>query len=93
MINSFKCKKTEALCKHGTVDGKFLSFARAAERRLRYLEAATDLNDLYAPPSNHFEALHGDRAGQYSIHINQKMRICFSWSEQGAEDVEIVDYH
>ena len=93
VIHSFKCKKTEALYKRGAVNKKFVSFARAAERRLRYLEAATDLNDLYTPPSNRFEALHGDREGQYSISINMKWRICFTWSEIGAENVEIVDYH
>ena len=93
MINSFKCKKTEALCKNGVVDKKFSSIARAAERRFRYLEAACDLNDLYSPPSNCFEALHGDREGQYSIRINMKWRICFTWSEFGVENVEIVDYH
>ena len=93
MINSFKCKKTEGLYKNGSVDKKFSSFARSAEKRLRYLEAATDLNDLSAPPSNCFKALHGDRQGQYSIRINIQWRICFSWSEYGAEDVEIVDYH
>ena len=93
VINSFKCKKTEALCKFGTVERKFSTFSRAAELRLRYLEAAQDLNDLYFPPSNRFKALHGDRDGQYSIRVNDKFRICFNWSELGAENVEIVDYH
>ena len=93
MINSFKCKKTEKLCKDGVVDKKFAGFARAAEIRLRYLEAAQDLHDLRSPPSNRFEALHGDREGQYSIRINMKWRICFTWSEFGADDVEIIDYH
>jgi proteic killer suppression protein len=93
VINSFKCKKTEALYKFGTVDKKFENFSKAAEVRLRYLEAAQDLNDLYSPPSNRFKALHGNRVGQYSIRINDKYRICFSWSELGAENVEIVDYH
>ena len=93
MIHSFTCKNTEALCKHGIVHRKFFSFSRAAELRLRYLEAARDLNDLYFPPSNRFEALHGDREGQYSIRVNEKWRICFTWSEFGAEDVEIVNYH
>jgi proteic killer suppression protein len=93
VINSFKCKKTEALCRRGAVDKKFSAFSGAAELRLRYLEAAQDLNDLYSPPSNHFKALQGDRDGQYSIRINKKFRFCFTWSESGAEDVEIVDYH
>ncbi|MDR0239340.1 MAG: type II toxin-antitoxin system RelE/ParE family toxin [Deltaproteobacteria bacterium] len=93
MIISFKCKKTEALYRNGKVDKKFFNFVQRVELRLRYLEAATDLNDLYAPPSNKFHALHGDRVGQYSISINAQWRICFTWSELGAENVEIVDYH
>jgi len=93
MINSFKCKKTKALCEDGVVNKKFVSFAGAAERRLRYLEAAQNLNDLRSPPSNQFKALHGNREGQYSIRINEQWRICFTWSELGANDVEIVDYH
>jgi proteic killer suppression protein len=54
---------------------------------------AVDLKDLRSPPGNHLEALKGDRAGQYSIRINDQWRICFRWSEAGAEDVEIADYH
>ena len=54
---------------------------------------ATDLRDLGSPPGNRLEALKGDRAGQHSIRINEQWRICFRWTEAGAEDVEIVDYH
>ncbi len=51
------------------------------------------LRDLRSPPGNRLEALVGDRAGQHSIRINDQWRICFRWSDGGADDVEIVDYH
>ena len=57
------------------------------------LDAAETLADLRVPPGNRLEKLVGDRAGQYSIRINQQWRICFSWTEGGPENVEIVDYH
>lgn len=93
MIQSFKCQKTQRLHEDGTCDKKFKSFQRAAEKALRKLEAAESLYDLRNPPSNRFEALKGDRKGQYSIRINDKWRICFSWGDNGPEDIEIVDYH
>ena len=57
------------------------------------LNNAADLNDLRVPPGNRLEALSGNRAGQYSIRINNQWRICFVWSEGHAYEVEIVDYH
>lgn len=57
------------------------------------LDAAESLNDLRVPPGNRLEALKGDRSGQHSIRVNQQWRICFVWTEAGAQDVEIVDYH
>ncbi|PPT07892.1 HigB toxin protein [Geitlerinema sp. FC II] len=57
------------------------------------MNAATTLDDLRIPPSNKLEALKGDREGQYSIRVNRQYRICFRWTTQGAENVEIVDYH
>ena len=57
------------------------------------LNNAEDLNDLRAPPGNRLEALSGNRAGQYSIRINDQWRVCFVWSEGNAWQVEIVDYH
>jgi proteic killer suppression protein len=64
-----------------------------ALRKLRLLNQARILADLRVPPANRLEALKGDRAGQHSIRINDQWRICFRWSEGGAQDVEIVDYH
>lgn len=61
--------------------------------KLRLLSASKRLDDLRIPPGNRLEALHGDRAGQHSIRINQQWRICFRWTEGGPADVEIVDYH
>lgn len=66
---------------------------RAALRKLLILDAAEALDDLRVPPGNRLEKLKGNRAGSYSIRINQQWRICFSWMVAGPEDVEIVDYH
>lgn len=57
------------------------------------LDAAETLGDLRVPPGNRLEKLAGDRAGLYSIRVNQQWRICFRWTEAGPEDVEITDYH
>ena len=59
----------------------------------RQLQIAGRLEDLRVPPENRLEALKGDRAGQYSIRVNDQFRVCFRWTAGGAEDVEIVDYH
>ncbi len=66
---------------------------RTALRRLIYLDNAKSLNDLRIPPSNRLEPLQGNRAGQYSIRINDKYRICFTVCEGGFDNVEIIDYH
>ena len=66
---------------------------RVALRKLRMVNAAVSLEDLRIPPANRLEKLSGDRAGQWSIRINDQWRICFSWSSGNAEDVEITDYH
>jgi toxin HigB-1 len=60
---------------------------------LSAMNAAVVLNDLRFPPGNRLEALRGDRAGQYSLRVNDQWRICFVWTEQGPADVEFVDYH
>ncbi len=64
-----------------------------ALRKLRLVNAAKRVDDLRVPPGNRLEALWGNRAGQWSIRINDQWRICFRWTEGGADDVEIVDYH
>ena len=92
MIRSFKDKRAERLFHGGRVP-EFQGFAQQAEKRLRLLDAADGLHALRMLPSNRFEALRGDRAGQYSIRINRQWRICFDWHDDDAHNVEIVDYH
>lgn len=92
MIRSFKCKYAESLSKGNNVR-KFANIAKVARRKLRQLEIAGRLDDLKIPPGNHLEALKGNCSGQYSIRINAQWRVCFHWKDDGAEDVEIVDYH
>ena len=72
---------------------RFRAFERIARRKLLLLHRAKSLDDLRVPPGNRLEALRGNRKGQYSIRINDQWRICFIWTESGAADVEIVDYH
>jgi proteic killer suppression protein len=69
------------------------SLNRVATRKLDQINAAISLQDLRSPPNNRLETLLGDRAGQHSIRINAQYRICFIWTETGAEQVEIIDYH
>lgn len=64
-----------------------------ARRKLNQINQAVVLNDLRAPPNNRLEQLKGDRQGQHSIRINDQYRVCFRWTEQGAADMEITDYH
>jgi len=92
MIRTFKCSDTATLSKGDRVK-RFESIASVARRKLRQLEIAGCLNDLKVPPGNRLEALKGKRHGQHSIRINDQWRVCFRWTDAGAEDVEIVDYH
>ena len=93
MVESFADPETEKIFE-GIVSRKLpLRVQRTARRKLVYLDDADDLRDLSAPPGNRLGALHGDRAGQHSIRINDQYRICFKWIKGKARDVEIVDYH
>jgi toxin HigB-1 len=92
MIRSFRCSETQRLFETGKCR-RFSSIARVALRKLDQLDNVTLLRSLALPPGNHLEALKGDRLGQFSIRINQQWRVCFRWSDDGPEDVEIVDYH
>ena len=92
MIESFKCADTEALSR-GRLVRRFANIAKVARRKLRQIEIADRLQDLRVPPGNRLESLRGDRAGRFSIRVNDQWRICFRWTDSGAEDVEIVDYH
>ncbi len=92
MIKSFKSKDAEALFNDEVVP-RFRAIERVARRKLLYLNQARILADLKVPPGNHLESLKGNRAGQYSIRINDQWRICFQWNIAGPYAVEIVDYH
>lgn len=92
MIRSFSNRLAEALYRRQSTP-ELGTAQRAALRKLVMLAAAARLDDLAAVPGNRLELLKGDRRGQYSIRINRQWRICFRWTEGGAEDVEIVDYH
>ena len=92
MIRTFSCKKTERLFKRETVR-EFVNITAVAQRRLLALNNALVLADLQIPPSNHLEALTRDRKGQHSIRINDQYRICFTWREGNAENVEITKHY
>lgn len=92
MIVSSRDTDTEALAAGHSVK-RFEHIASVARRKLRQLQIAARLDDLRVPPGNRLEALRRDRAGQHSIRVNDKYRVCFRWTPAGAEDVEIVDYH
>lgn len=92
MIKTFKCADTEALSRGRRVK-PFLNIESVARRKLRQLQIAGRLEDLRVPPGNRLEALKGDRAGQHSIRVNDRFRVCFRWTAAGAEDVEIADCH
>jgi toxin HigB-1 len=92
VIVSFKSKETRRLFETEQ-SRRFSGIARIAVRKLTQLDAVERLEDLNYPPGNRLEALRGDRKGQHSIRINDQFRICFRWMEDGAHDVEIVDYH
>ena len=92
MIRSFGDRDTEMLFGR-QASRRWRSIARVALRRLRLLHRAKTLNDLRVPPGNRLEALKGDRAGQYSIRVNDQYRICFRWDQGDAYEVELADYH
>lgn len=93
MIESFADPETQKIF-NGIVSKKLpLTIQKTARRKLLYLDDADDLRDLSAPPGNRLETLHGNRAGQHSMRINDQYRICFKWSGGRSHQVEIADYH
>ncbi len=94
MIVSYRDKRTRDFAAGKRVKA-FSGFERSGRLKLDRLEAATSLRDLAALPGNRFEALAGDRKGQYRIRINDQWRMCFEWHDRspGPSNVEIVDYH
>jgi proteic killer suppression protein len=92
VIRSFRCADTQALFEAGKCK-KFSGIANIAIRKLAQLDAAQTIEFLRSPPGNHLEALKAGRKGQHSIRVNDRFRICFRWTREGPEEVEIVDYH
>ncbi len=92
MIKSFRCPETERLFLRERVP-RFARIEKVARRKLNQLNAATTLEFLRVPPGNHLESLRGDRVGQHSVRVNDQYRVCFRWTIDGAQNVEIVDYH
>lgn len=97
MIVSFRDRGTEGIFNGENIDAARRTcpetIRRVAQRKLDQINQAVRLADLAAPPANRLEALRGDRRGQHSIRINDQYRVCFRWTGQGAEEVEITDYH
>jgi proteic killer suppression protein len=92
VIRSFRDKDTEAIFQQRRIR-KYQQIAAVALRRLVQIDSAEELRDLVSPPANRLELLKGNRAGQYSVRINDQYRICFRWKNGHAYEVEIADYH
>ncbi len=93
MIKSFRDADTRKVFERERVRRVSAALQRGALRKLLILDAAEELGDLRVPPGNRLEKLSGDRAGQYSIRINDQWRLCFEWREGDAYKVEMTDYH
>ncbi|MGH6848478.1 MAG: type II toxin-antitoxin system RelE/ParE family toxin [Methylocella sp.] len=93
MIQGFADATTERLFADAACPAKWRSIKGVVVRKLDILDAATSLEDLRVPPGNRLEALKGDRAGQHSVRVTDKWRLCFVWTERGPDRVEIGDYH
>lgn len=93
MIKTFADKETEKLFRRMFSKKLPPNIQHATRIKLEILDAAEALQDLHIPPGNRLEKLSGKREGQYSIRINDQWRICFTWHQENAYDVEIVDYH
>lgn len=93
MIQSFRCKQTEALFNRQVIRRIPVDLQRSALRKLKMINQIQTMLDLRVPPANRLEALKGAHKGQHSIRINDQRRICFRWGRGQAIDVEITDYH
>lgn len=93
MIVSYKARAIELVAAGKAPKGFPPDLVRPAQRKLAMLDHAVELRDLASPPGNKLEALKADREGQHSIRINDQWRVCFIWGDDGAHEVEIVDYH
>ena len=92
-VNRFRNDDAECLFAGQAVRRLPADIQRRARVRLQRVVAAAALSDLRVPPSHRLEALRGDREGQYSIRVNDQWRVCFVWTDQGAMEIEVIDYH
>ena len=92
-MNKFKDDLTRRIFEGEAAKGFPFDLMRRAVIKLTMVEAATDIRDLATPPSNRLEKLRGNRAGQWSIRVNDKYRVCFDWCDGQARNIEFVDYH
>ena len=92
-MNRFRDNNTERIFNGQTVRRLPVDIQRRARMRLQRVVATTVLADLRVPPSHRLKSLRGDRTGQHSIRINDQWRVCFKWTDQGAMEIEITDYH
>jgi proteic killer suppression protein len=93
VIQSWRTKEAEAVFFGRAPKGFPAALISVARRKLATLDAAAQVEDLRVPPGNRLEQLKGDRAGQWSIRVNNQFRICFVWGANGPEEVEFIDYH
>jgi proteic killer suppression protein len=93
VIQSFADEQTRKVWQRQHVPRLGSDIQRAAQKKLRLLNAADTINDLRVPPGNRLEKLSGDRVGQHSIRINDQFRICFLWTASGPAKVQVTDYH
>ena len=92
-MKKFKDSLTQQIFEGMAVKRLPFSISRKAVIKLTMVEAATEIRERATPPSNHLEKLKGDRAGQWSIRVNDKYRICFKWHGSRAFEIEFTDYH
>jgi proteic killer suppression protein len=93
VIKTFKDGETQKIYQRQRSQKLPSDIQQVALRKLRMINNSVSINDLRIPPANHLEKLSGDRAGQWSIRINDQWRVCFRWEGSDAYDVEIADYH
>ena len=93
MANRFRDRASERLFNGQPVRSLPVDIQRRARMRLQRVVAATALGDLRVPPSHRLESLCGDRRGQHSIRVNDQWRVCFVWTDRGAMEIEVADYH
>jgi proteic killer suppression protein len=92
-IIGFRDRRLQDILERRVPKGLPADLMSVIRRKLVMLDAARSLADLRQPPANRLEALHGDRAGQHSISVNDQFRLCFVWTDEGPTEVEFVDYH